>query len=358
MRGAPRVGVALSGGGFRATAFGLGCLRALADRDLLRHVQVISGISGGSLVAAMWAYGPADFTEFEASVVELLQSGLQAELVRRTLSPCAAGRNLANTGRSLVSAKPRWHNRTDSLVAALSNRPFGQRLIDEVAHPGLATVLSATDMASGNAIRFGSHISSCSPYGQITTPVTVAEAVTASAAFPVLLPALTRRYDFRDRSGDTTTRTVVMADGGVYDNLGLSPLLPGRSPVHTGHVYGLDYLVVADAGRGRATRKAARYWPTRMKQCFEITHTKTQDAARARLHLAGSTQQVKGFVHAYLGMDDYRLPVPLEDLVPREAVERYPTNFAKMTVRDLTAVSVRGEQLTRVLLSHYCPDLR
>ncbi|WP_369830879.1 patatin-like phospholipase family protein, partial [Mycobacterium sp. 1245852.3] len=79
---APRIGLALSGGGFRATAFGLGCLRALADRDLLRHVRVVSGISGGSLLAAMWAYGPEDFAEFEASVISLLHSGLQAELVR------------------------------------------------------------------------------------------------------------------------------------------------------------------------------------------------------------------------------------------------------------------------------------
>ena len=57
----PRIGLALSGGGFRATAFGLGCLRALHDTDLLRHVAVVSGISGGSLLTAMWAYGPADF---------------------------------------------------------------------------------------------------------------------------------------------------------------------------------------------------------------------------------------------------------------------------------------------------------
>lgn len=36
----PRIGLALSGGGFRATCFGLGCLRALNDRDLLRSSYV------------------------------------------------------------------------------------------------------------------------------------------------------------------------------------------------------------------------------------------------------------------------------------------------------------------------------
>jgi predicted acylesterase/phospholipase RssA len=136
--------------------------------------------------------------------------------------------------------------------AALSARPFGQRALEEVTHPGLVTVISATDMTSGNAERFGSRSNYCSAYGEITDPVMVAEAVAASAAFPVLLPALCRDYHFRDRTtGTERTTTVMMTDGGVYDNLGLSPLLPGRSAEHTAHVDDLDYLIVADAGRGR-----------------------------------------------------------------------------------------------------------
>jgi Patatin-like phospholipase len=64
----PRVGLALSGGGFRATAFGLGALRALHDRNVLADVEVVSGVSGGSLLTAMWAYGPGDFEEFDDTV--------------------------------------------------------------------------------------------------------------------------------------------------------------------------------------------------------------------------------------------------------------------------------------------------
>src|SRR5258707_15091818 len=83
----PRIGLAVSGGGFRATCFGLGCLRALHDQDLLRHVSVISGISGGSLIAALYAYGPPNFEAFDTQVTELLRKGLQGEVVRRVLSP-------------------------------------------------------------------------------------------------------------------------------------------------------------------------------------------------------------------------------------------------------------------------------
>ncbi|MES3638046.1 patatin-like phospholipase family protein [Mycobacterium intracellulare] len=355
----PRIGLAVSGGGFRATAFGLGCLRALNDRDLLQHVRVVSGISGGSLLTAMWAYGPSDFAQFDASVVTMLRNSLQYELIRRTLTPPAITRNLSSVAAAVITGRPRRRNRTDSLVAAFGARSFGQRSMNEVTHPNLTTVISATDMTSGNAMRFGSHVSGCSAHGEIISPVTVAEAVASSAAFPVLLPALRREYEFRDRAtGAVNTKTVVMTDGGVYDNLGLTPLLPGRSAEYTPHVYNLDYLIVADAGRGRGSMpKAARFWPGRMKQAFDITYTKTQDASRARVHLASEAHQVKGFIHAYLGMRDSNLPVPLSDLIPREDVEGYPTDFAKMPIKSLNDITVRAEQLTRVLLGHYCPDL-
>jgi NTE family protein len=69
----PRIGLALSGGGFRATCFGLGCLRALHDQGLLRNVRVISGISGGSVLTAFYAYGPAEFLAFDSLVVDQLR---------------------------------------------------------------------------------------------------------------------------------------------------------------------------------------------------------------------------------------------------------------------------------------------
>lgn len=353
----PRIGLALSGGGFRAIAFGLGCLRALHDRDLLRHVRVISGVSGGSLLAAMWAYGPREFRAFEESVTDLVTAGLQAELVRRAVSPLPLARNIEASAVSLVTRRPRTTTRTDALVAALTARDFGDRHVHQVTHPDLDTVLSATDMVTGNAVRFGSRASSCSPYGRINEPVSVGEAVAASSAFPPLLPAVHRTYEFQQLDGATITRSVTMTDGGVYDNLGLSPLLPDRSQEHTSHVYELDYLIAADAGRGRSHRTAPRFALGRLKQAFDITYGKTQDASRARIHLMGASGHMRGFVHAYLGMDDRRLPVPVSDLVPRDRISGYPTNFAAMAPRALTEISVRGEQLARSLLSYYCPEL-
>jgi predicted acylesterase/phospholipase RssA len=47
-----KVGLALSGGGFRASLFHIGVLARLAELDMLRHVEVLSCVSGGSIVGA------------------------------------------------------------------------------------------------------------------------------------------------------------------------------------------------------------------------------------------------------------------------------------------------------------------
>jgi predicted acylesterase/phospholipase RssA len=47
-----KVGLALSGGGFRASLFHLGVLARLAEADVLRFVETLSTVSGGSIVGA------------------------------------------------------------------------------------------------------------------------------------------------------------------------------------------------------------------------------------------------------------------------------------------------------------------
>jgi predicted acylesterase/phospholipase RssA len=49
-----KVGLALSGGGFRASLFHIGVLARLAELDMLRHVEVLSCVSGGSIIGALY----------------------------------------------------------------------------------------------------------------------------------------------------------------------------------------------------------------------------------------------------------------------------------------------------------------
>ena len=49
-----KIGLALSGGGFRASLFHIGVLARLAEMDVLKHLHVLSTVSGGSIIGAYY----------------------------------------------------------------------------------------------------------------------------------------------------------------------------------------------------------------------------------------------------------------------------------------------------------------
>jgi len=49
-----KLGIGLSGGGFRAALFHIGVLAALAEKDKLKDIEVISCVSGGSIIGAFY----------------------------------------------------------------------------------------------------------------------------------------------------------------------------------------------------------------------------------------------------------------------------------------------------------------
>ncbi len=59
----PELGLALSGGGFRASFFHVGVLARLAETGTLRKVEVISTVSGGSILGALYYLALKDLLE-------------------------------------------------------------------------------------------------------------------------------------------------------------------------------------------------------------------------------------------------------------------------------------------------------
>jgi integrative and conjugative element protein (TIGR02256 family) len=387
------VGLALSGGGSRAIAFHLGCLRALHDRGILDHVQAISSVSGGSVIAAMYAYSRGSFAEFEKSVLRLLKSGLQGAIIRRLMNPVVAAKMGATIalagstalvadgarsvtsllsgaigarGREVVSfidkIQPpfrRWQSATSAFEAVLRDQLFGSMPITTPRRAEFDVVINACELRSGSAFRFGSRESGCWRYGAIDgNAVEVSHAVAASAAYPVLLPALDEVFTFRDRNGIARKRRVLLTDGGVYDNLGVTCLEPGFAADIGYNRFNPEYIICCDAGQGIFKDSPVPYlWSARMARSFESVFRKAQNATQNRLHLLAATDQLKGFVLPYLGQIDSRVPYAPHDLVRREEVFEYPTDFAAMRLDDIDRIAKRGEQLTRTLISYYCPEL-
>lgn len=387
------IGLALSGGGARAIAFHLGCLRALKDRGILDQIGVLSTVSGGSVIGAMYAYTGGDFTEFDRRVVHLLRTGISGRLSRRIFAPSAMLGSLATAGtagiaavgadllrlatRTVVGAvgmrdsagthwsdriQPplrRWRSRTTTFEALLREQLFGETTVSDVARPDLDVVINATELSTGTAFRFSNRGSGGSRFGRIVEPAaSLALAVACSAAYPALLPAIDRRLRFVGRNDEVTQRRVLLTDGGVYDNLGTLPMEPGRQASISEHVFPADYIISCDAGVGVISGASyPYYWLTRMYASFETLFRRVQNTSRSRLHDHVAYGRISGFMLPYLAQRDAALPWSPPDLVSRARVVNYPTNFSPMSAKYIELLSTRGEQLTRLLIDRYCRDL-
>ena len=377
------VGLALSGGGSRAIAFHLGCLRALHDLDLLGRVQVISSISGGSVVSAMYAYSNDPFRAFEARVVQLLGRGLHRDIFRQVLRPdsiwkvvklhvtasvCFVARMLHRLVRAAirlsvparVSSPPaRAFSRTEAFRDVVAKSLFDDTTVRDVSRDSLHTVINATEVRTGSAFRFGSQQSGCWRFGTIAPEdALVADAVAASAAYPVYLPSLERKYRFT-KNGQTTELTRVRpTDGGVFENLGVSPMGPGRTPSISTNVFDPDYIICCDAGAGLFDDDSyPTRWPSRMYRSFLTVFRKVQDATRKQLHYLADDGKISGFALCYLGQQDNALPWVPAGLPRRDEVRDYPTDFAAMSTADIDRLALRGKLLMRLLVAYYLPEL-
>ena len=237
---------------------------------------------------------------------------------------------------------------------------FGDALMRDVARDSLDIVVNATELRTGSAFRFGSRQSGCWRFGTIDPEdARVVDAVAASAAYPVILPALDRRYRFTKNGVPSSGLTrVLLTDGGVFENLGVGPMEPGREPRISTNVFNPAYIISCDAGAGLFDDDSyPMWWASRMCRAFLTVFRKVQDATRSRLHQFAESGDISGFALAYLGQDDDRLPWLPPELPARAEVYDYPTDFSPMDVGDIDRLALRGEILTRFLVAYYLPDI-
>ena len=105
-----KIGIALSGGGHRATAFSLGGLLAVADSELNRETVSISSVSGGSIANAIAMTGP-DFAVATVGEIEAhFAPGLRAVSDRGVLLGGTA--STAGLLKPLIGAPAtKWYTR-------------------------------------------------------------------------------------------------------------------------------------------------------------------------------------------------------------------------------------------------------
>lgn len=225
----PEEGIALclSGGGYRAMLFHLGALWRLNETGHLHRLDRVSSVSGGSIIAGVLALN------WEQLAFD--HSGVAARFDEQIVQPvrAMAGRTIDWQAILLGTLLP--GSAGGRLAAAYRKHLFGRADLQQIT-PRPEFVFNATNLQSGALWRFSRPFLWDYRVGEVKSPtLELAVAVAASSAFPPFLSPVVLNLDnqaYEPGSGDDpgssdnlqhppyTTR-VVLADGGVYDNLGL-----------------------------------------------------------------------------------------------------------------------------------------
>ena len=224
-----KIGLALSGGGFRASLYHLGLIRFLRDAGILPQVTHITAVSGGSIVAAHlvlnWDRYNGLPNEFDAAAAELLsfvRLDVRNRITRRfplTLPLRWSRRLLGLSNRKLtLTGQLEYHYERylygDTSLFELPEKPQLHLLATNLSEGCLCSFnrngLLMVRRQPGNSFRLERiHMGLA----------TVAMAVAASSAFPGFFPPLELTAAVVGATGDFGRQAYT--DGGVFDNLGV-----------------------------------------------------------------------------------------------------------------------------------------
>ncbi|MEM7044714.1 MAG: patatin-like phospholipase family protein [Pseudomonadota bacterium] len=222
------IALCLSGGGYRAMVFHLGALWRLNELGLLKKLIRVSSVSGGSITAGALAlhwkdldFGPDGVARRLDRVIDAVR-GLAGETIDQ--DSIVSGIFSSDTISERVSKAYDKH---------LFHGATLQDLPQEVPGESPRFVINAANVQTGALFRFSPKYMADYRIGQVRRPkVRLADAVTASSAFPPVLSPMTlkirqpmEKLEGADLHKQPYISKAVLSDGGVYDNLGLETAL-------------------------------------------------------------------------------------------------------------------------------------
>jgi NTE family protein len=376
------LGLALSGGGFRATVYHLGVLARLAHEDRLEDVTFLSTVSGGSLCVGL-VYALSQFrwpssqayreTVLPQARRQMTTQDFQAELLRWALR-----------------APWRFFQTKASGVSRQLQQQWGVsiRLNELPSHP--RWMINATCYETGKNWRFERFRMGDYLFGYTNdTDIPLSHALAASAGFPGLIGPLVLstnrqrwfKYNAHSQESDTEagepddshlTETVKPAfssvhlwDGGVYDNHGLE----GVHDFTTGWRQGIDFLVISD-GSGKAKVESYRLGAGVFLRIITGVMMDQIRSLRSRAVLERIRNHDDKGVYLTIGRDcpsviaaagksQELAPLYRDSLMSEEADRAgdFPTVIRKLTDAEFELLFRHGFEIADCTLHAYYPDL-
>ncbi len=326
----------LSGGGSRAMLFHVGALIRLNELGLLKTLARVSGVSGGSITAAMLGLR---WSSLEFDPV----TGIASNLGPLVADPIRsfAGLNI-DVAAAIVGVLLPGRSAADQIESAFQDHLYGDATLQDLPADadGPRFIFNATNLGSGVLWRFSRPYAWDWRVGKIANPTfRIATAVAASAAFPPFFAPLELDVEpgmFSPGSGDGKIDTpefqhrIRLADGGVYDNLGLETIFKRYRT-----------LYVSDGGGGLSdTASPPTDWPREILRVMGVIDHQVRSLRKRLLIAAYDRGDRNG---SYWGIrqtiDEY--PVPGALPCPTAATVKLantPTRLAAMPVAQRNAL--------------------
>jgi NTE family protein len=292
----------LSGGGYRAALFHLGACRRLNELGLLKSLDVVSSVSGGSIFAAHLARqihdnGDSCSSDYESVIAAPFRQFVKVDIRTTPALARLLPWEWANAGAGAESLAEKYR---EHLVGKL-------QLGDLPDKPRF--IFCATDLAFGvnwtfSKVRVGDYLAGyMAP--ERASQQDLATAVATSSCFPPVfrpLPLGLQPGDLSDGYSppgderDACVQQIALGDGGIYDNMALEPVWKGSATV-----------LVSDGGKPFTFAKESDT-PHELYRIHDVMANQAE-AVRRRWLIASYIRQDYG--GAYFGI--------------RNAVTDYPT---------------------------------
>jgi len=243
-----RIGLALSGGGIRASIFHLGVLQYLAKAGLFRNIANLSSVSGASLTVGLIFAVSGNKWPMTDEFIHHVQPKVRKLILENCIQTSAL--------RRLPFSPLHWHNRV-KLIAKMLEEKWGitGNLQDLPMHPFWE--INCTTFETGRNFRIRRDYMGDPVIGYVQNPkLPISHMIAASAAFPVLIgPYVLKTEGMRWTQDKKGHQSEIIAndyytlwDGGVYDNLGLDPLFKIGRGLARELDEEIDFLIVSNAG--------------------------------------------------------------------------------------------------------------
>lgn len=224
------IGIALSGGGYRAMLFHAGALARMNELGLLSRAQRIASVSGGSIIAGHLALS---WDELGAADADHVFGNFKRVVVEPIL---AFSRHSIDIVDALTGLLP-WTSASDQVVQSYDKYLFGKKTLQQIPDTP-RFVFCATNLQTGVLWRFSKPYAGDYVVGRIDKPaILVSQAVAASSAFPPVLSPCVLQLPAASFTSWPGTQVippneiaayrskVILSDGGVYDNHGIEPIV-------------------------------------------------------------------------------------------------------------------------------------